>query len=120
MIYSMKTLLISGVGAPPAPLRDVIARGSTALQERRVDEISADAATRLEVDRIVFWAEPGDSAVATLARHCAKAERARRREAIVFVTSLGTEAQIEGLTPDEVFVWPRDEDRLKMAFMTGA
>ena len=25
-----------------------------------------------------------------------------------------------GLAANETFVWPRDEDRLKMAFMTGA
>ena len=116
----MKTLLISGDAPPPGPWRDVIARGSTALQERRADEVSADAAARLEADRIVFWAAAGDAAVRALARTCARAERAQRREAIVFVTPQGTEAQVEGLSPHEVFEWPRDEDRLKMAFMTGA
>ena len=116
----MKTLLISGDAPPPAPLRDVVARGSTALQERRAADVSADAATAKDVDRIVFWAGAGDTDVRALARQCVRAERAQRREAIVFVTPQGTDAQVEGLTPHELFEWPRDEDRLKMAFMTSA
>lgn len=38
----------------------------------------------------------------------------------VFVTPEADAAPIEGLNPAELFVWPRDEDRLMMAFMTGA
>ena len=116
----MKTLLISGDAPPPDPLREVVARGSTALQEQRAVEVSADAATRLDVDRIVFWAGAGDAAVRALARQCVRAERAQRREAIVFVTPQGTDAQVDGLSPHELFEWPRDEDRLKMAFLTSA
>lgn len=116
----MKTLLICGDAPPPAPLRDVIARGSTSLQQRRADEVSRDAAAPLDADRIVFWAAGGDAAVRALARTYARAERAQRREAIVFVTPEGTAAEVEGLSPLELFEWPRDEDRLKMAFMTGA
>ena len=116
----MKTLLISGDAPPPSPLRDVIARGSTALQERRASDVPAAEAARLDVDRIVFWADAGDAVVRALAMTCARAERARRREAIVFVTPQGTAAGVDGLAPNEVFEWPRDEDRLKMAFMTGA
>jgi hypothetical protein len=116
----MKTLLISGDAPPPAPLRDVVERGSTAFEERCASDVSPDAATELEVDRIVFWAGAADAAVRSLARDCARAERAQRREAIVFVTPQGTAAQVEGLSPHEVFEWPCDEDRLKMAFMTGA
>ena len=41
-----------------------------------------------------------------------------RREAIVFVTP--DDSGVDGLAPNEFFVWPRDEDRLKMAFMTAA
>ena len=40
------------------------------------------------------------------------------REAIVFVTPDGA-ARLSGLGDDQVFEWPRDEDRLVMAFMTG-
>jgi hypothetical protein len=116
----MKTLLISGDAPPPAPLRDVVARGSTALQERRAAEVSPESTARLDVDRIVFWAAGGDAAVRALARLCVRAERAQRREAIVFVTPQGTDAQVEGLSPHELFEWPRDEDRLKMAFLTSA
>ena len=116
----MKTLLISGDAPPPGPLRDVVARGSTALQERRAADVSEDAATGLDVDRIVFWANAGDTAIRALARQCGRAERAQRREAIVFVTPQGTDAQVDGLSPHEVYELPRDEDRLKMAFMTSA
>jgi hypothetical protein len=38
---------------------------------------------------------------------------------IVYVTPDEGPA-VAGLAASEVFVWPRDEDRLKMAFMTGA
>jgi hypothetical protein len=116
----MKTLLISGDAPPPAPLRDVVARGSTALQERRAADVSPEVAAQLQADRIVFWAAAGDSAVRAIARACVRAERAARREAIVFVTPQGTDAQVEGLSPHELFEWPRDEDRLKMAFLTSA
>ena len=116
----MNTLLIPGNAAPPAPLRDVIARGSTALHERRIAEVSADEATLDGVDRIVFWAAGDDAAVSALALRYARLERAQRREAIVFVTPQGSTTQVPGLLPNEVFEWPRDEDRLKMAFMTGA
>ena len=115
----MRTLLISGDAPPPRPLRDVIARGSTALEERRAGEVSSDVAATPDIDRIVFWATAGDAVVTNLARDCAGVERASGRETIVFVTPQGTEAKVDGLLPNEVFVWPRDEDRLKMAFMTG-
>jgi hypothetical protein len=117
----MKTLLISD-NPPPRELRDVIARGSTAVHERRASDVSAEAVGRLDVDRIVFWAAGGghDSTIKALAHACAAAERAQRREAIVFVTPQGTNVHIDGLSPNELFEWPRDEDRLKMAFMTGA
>ncbi len=39
---------------------------------------------------------------------------------IVLVTSEGNAAPTEGLTPAELFIWPRDQDRLTMAFATGA
>jgi hypothetical protein len=116
----MKTLFIRGSAAPPAPLRDVIARGSTAFQERRISEVSADATTLGDVDRIVFWAAADDAAVSALARQYARLEQAQRREAIVFVTPQGSEVQVPGLSPNEFYEWPCDEDRLKMAFMTGA
>src|SRR5919201_134061 len=113
----METLLISGSVPPPAALRDVVERGSTVLHERNASEIDSDVAARLTVDRIVFWAPHGETAVRALARSCARAERDAGREAIVFVTPEADAAPIEGLNPNELFIWPRDEDRLTMAFM---
>jgi hypothetical protein len=115
----MKTLLISGGRAPlPAMLRKVIERGSTSVDERRAGDV--DPSTTLsEVDRVVFWASSGDTAVHALAARFARAEQAERREAIVFVTDAG-EQQVPGLSETEFFVWPQDEDRLTLAFLTGA
>jgi hypothetical protein len=112
----MKTLLISGAKPLPSALRELIAKGSTSLHERSAGETSAAAG--LDADRVVFWAARGDDDVRDLARRLARAEARERREVIVFVTPDGSAA--EGLSAHETFAWPRDEDRLKMAFMTGA
>lgn len=114
----MKTLLISGAGpAVPDALREVIARGSTALEERSAKDVHAVGALDA-VDRIVIWS-PGDPQAARLAEQYAAAERKARREAVVFVTT-EEGSRVPGLTETEQFCWPRDEDRLVMAFMTGA
>ena len=114
----MKTLLISGADLPlPPALRAVIVRGSTSVDERNASELDPSA-TLAGVDRIVFWSA-GDRATRTLAAEYAKAEKREGREAIVFVTTDASES-VEGLSEGELFVWPRDEDRLIMAFMTGA
>jgi hypothetical protein len=114
----MKTLLISGAEAPiPPALREVIVRGSTSVDERTARELDLSAALAA-ADRIVFWSA-GDRATRTLAAEFAKAEKRVGREAIVFVTTNAAE-NVEGLSDGELFVWPRDEDRLIMAFMTGA
>ena len=115
----MRTLLISGGSAPlPGTLRKVIARGSTSVDERRAADV--DPSTSLsEVDRVVFWASSGDVAVRALAARFARAEQAERKEAIVFVAD-ADEPQVPGLSETEFFVWPQDEDRLTMAFLTGA
>jgi hypothetical protein len=114
----MKTLLISGTDAPlPPALRDVIARGSTSVDERSARDL--DLPVPLDgIDRVVFWSA-GDRATRAVAAECAKAEQRVGREAIVFVTTDASE-RVEGLSEGELFVWPRDEDRLIMAFMTGA
>jgi hypothetical protein len=115
----MKTLLISG-GAPlPEALRDTIVRGSTSVVERAAADVERDAPLTSGVDRVVFWAPQGDDALRRLASRFARAERAARREVIVYVTGEG-QPPAEGVTPDETYFWPRDEDRLVMAFMTGA
>ena len=114
----MKTLLISGGERPlPDALREVIVRGSTSLDERRAPDV--DAAESLgDADRIVFWS-PGDAATRALAARYAEAEKRSGREAIVFIATEGAQA-VAGLSDAELFFWPRDEDRLMMAFMTGA
>ena len=112
----MKTLLISGSQPLPDPLRELIAKGSTSLHERAASETSTSAG--LDADRVVFWATSGDRDIRELAAKLARAEARERREVIVFVTP--DDSAAEGLAANEMFSWPRDEDRLKMAFMTGA
>jgi hypothetical protein len=114
----MKTLLIHGGEAPlPEALRDVIVRGSTSLDERPAGQVGASGALE-PADRLVFWS-PGDPATREIAARCAAAEKRDGREAIVFVTTDEAD-NVPGLSEGELFVWPRDEDRLVMAFMTGA
>ena len=115
----MKTILISAGDALPEHLRETIERGSTSLVERAVKDVDLAAPFAGGVDRIVFWATKPDESMRSLASRIAKAERAARREVIVYVMSEG-QAPADGVEPDETYVWPRDEDRLVMAFMTGA
>jgi hypothetical protein len=115
----MKTLLIRGSAPVPDALRDVIARGSTSLQEYRASDVNPSPEAPLTADRVVFWALPQDRDVYTLAERYARAEARERREVIVFIAANGGHGPAQ-LPATEVFSWPRDEDRLKMAFMTGA
>jgi hypothetical protein len=112
----MRTLLISGSQPLPTALRELIAKGSTSLQERPANETSTSAG--LGADRVVFWATSGDRDIHELATRLARAEARERREVIVFVTPDGSGP--DDLAANERFCWPRDEDRLKMAFLTGA
>jgi hypothetical protein len=72
-----------------------------------------------DADRIVFWSAGPDTGMRQLASRYAQAEKAERREAIVFVTTTPDEP-VAGLSDTECFLWPQDEDRLRMAFLTGA
>jgi hypothetical protein len=113
----VKTVLIHGGETPlPDHVRDVIARGSTSLEERAASDGDAYASIA-DADRVVFWSA-GDEATRALATRCASAGP-EGREAIVFVTPEGA-GRVPGLGDEQVFEWPRDEDRLVMAFMTGA
>jgi hypothetical protein len=114
----VKTLIVHGGEAPlPAPVRDVIVRGSTSVEERSVADV--DVSTSLAgADRIVFWSA-GDEPTRALAARCASAGTREGAEAIVFVTPDGA-GHVRGLEDEQVFQWPRDQDRLVMAFMTGA
>jgi hypothetical protein len=113
----MKTLLITDA-AVPDQLREFITRGSTSVDQRRVaDEASSDVLP--DADRIVFWSTGADAGLRQLASRYAKKEKAERKEAIVFVTTT-TDDPVVGLSNTECFLWPQDEDRLRMAFLTGA
>ncbi len=112
----MKTLLIRGSAPVPDALRDLIGRGSTSVQEQRAADVRPGAG--LDVDRVVFWAARADDDLRDMAKALARDEARQRREVIVFVSPDGV--YVDGLADTESFVWPGDEDRLKMAFMTGA
>ena len=114
----MRTLLISGETPAPAPLVDLLTRGSTSVEQRRAADLTR-AGSLAEADRIVFWFTGGDKAVAELAARYRRAERADKRETIVFVTAAGS-PPAAALPDTEVYVWPQDQDRLTMAFLTGA
>ncbi len=116
----MKTLIINDGAPMPAALRDVVQRGSTALQERHVDELDPSRIAQMHLDRIVFWSASGSAALEDIARDYAKADAAARRETLVYVVADEGLTGADGVPQHERFVWPRDEDRLKMAFMTGA
>lgn len=113
----MKTVIVRGRTPMPEALRTVIERGSTSVQEYR-----APGPTPLprDVDRVVFFTTGDDPDVAAAARLAARAERVDGTEKLVYVLADSDGPVIDGLTPAEIYVWPRDEDRLKMAFMTGA
>ena len=112
----MRTVIVRGRAALPEPLREMIENGSTSFQECHVP---GPTPLPRDVDRIVFFAAGDDPDVIAAARQAARAERKDRAEKLVFVTA-GPSVPVEGLTPNEVYTWPGDEDRLKMAFMTGA
>src|SRR5687767_3955292 len=114
----MKTLLILGRTPLPASVRAVVERGSTSVVEKRAAELGATTPPA-DADRVVFWAAPGDAEVADLARAYSRGASPERQDTLI-VISPDPAAVVAGVSPGEIFVWPRDEDRLKMAFMTGA
>ena len=113
----MKTVIVRGRTPLPESLRAVIQRGSTSVQECHVP---GPTPLPRDVDRVVFFTTGDDPDVTAAARQAARAERSDGAEKLVFVLAGAGEPTIDGLAPTEIYVWPRDEDRLKMAFMTGA
>jgi hypothetical protein len=113
----MRTLLIAGAEPVPAKLRELIDRGSTSVREQRSSDTSGTSA---EFDRVVFWAPREDEALDLLVHKYAQKEAAERREIIVFVAPDSAARAVPGLAANEVYSWPRDEDRLEIAFLTGA
>ena len=115
----MKTLLVTGQAAVPAPVREILERGSTRLVERRASDVPPSDFD--DADRVVFWTDGTreDEADALASRYAAAAD-AERRDGIIAIRSDEAGAPPPGIPADAAFVWPRDEDRLKMAFLTGA
>ena len=113
----MTTLLIATTD-PPAALRAIIERGSTAVVSRRPQEVDIVANEARDADRVVFWAAQRDSAVTNLAQAWI-AREGRGTGQLLFI-SASADASPGGLSSDALFEWPRDEDRLRIAFMTGA
>ena len=112
----MKTVIVRGRAALPDSLREMIEDGSTSFHECHVP---GPTPLPRDVDRIVFFMAENDPDVIAAARQAARAEQKDRAEKLVFVTT-GDTGAVEGLAPNEVYAWPGDEDRLKMAFLTGA
>ena len=110
--------MIRGAAPLPQALREVIERGSTELLERAPADLVAGAP---EADRIVFWSGGDEPELRRAAEHYARREREGGGETVMFVTTGDTPAStLDRFAPDEVFVWPRDEDRLTLAFLTSA
>jgi hypothetical protein len=114
----MRSVLISGNGAIPPELRHLVEQGSTSTTDCQAGELTG--ASVIVGDRFVFWAISGDDTLRALAERYAAAEAAERKEMLVFVSPDADVAPPAGLSPAEVFRWPADEDRLRMAFLTGA
>jgi hypothetical protein len=114
----MRTLLIRGESDPPTTVREIVASGSTS-----VDEVSTrDLATFVSregfgVDRVVVWAAPDDRAVRALATNYA-ADAATPGE-MVYVTPADCRSSPVGVQRERCLSWPDDEDKLRLLFQTG-
>ena len=113
----MKTLVVVGSRPMPADVREVVERGSTSVIEKRSAELRGEAVPP-DVDRVVLWADPSDHSVIDLARTYSRGASPERKDTLVVIAP--DAAAVPGVPPGEIFVWPRDEDRLKVAFLTGA
>ena len=118
----MKTVLITDGTTVPEELRDIIRKGSTSLDEFSAGGRVAASQTASDLplrvaERVVFWTSTQDDGV--LSHAACTAAAAPRPGAIFFVPADRGQA-IAGLSDRDLFVWPRDEDRRRMAFMTSA
>ena len=117
----MHTLLVKGRDDVPPELREIVRRGSETVDEIRAADLSTHVSREsFGVDRIVFWAGASGHDIRSLALAYATAAGVERPQRVVFVTAAPSETPLDGMSREEIFVWPRDEDKLKMAFMTGA
>jgi hypothetical protein len=116
----MRTLLVTGKDPAPDALRNLVRRGSTSLDEVSASDLSTFVSREgFGVDRLVFWAGRADHDVRSLALNYATAEGDARQQRIVFVTPDPGEPIFDGMTREEMFIWPRDKEKLKIIFMTG-
>lgn len=116
----MKTLVIRGQDRLPGDLMDIVRRGSTSVDEVSTRDLSTFISREgLGVDRLVFWSGRQDPDVRALALNYATAAGPERRARVVFITAQPGEDPIDGMTRDEVLVWPRDAEKLRLMFMTG-
>ena len=114
----MRTLLVSGRDPVPSELREIVAAGSTSTDEVSAADLTTFISREgLGVDRVVFWAGRSDPDVRSIAVNYAAAAGADRSKTVVFIAA-GDE-RLEGLTREEIHFWPRDEEKLRMIFMTG-
>jgi hypothetical protein len=101
----MRTLLVEQGGTAPDELREIIERGSTKL----VDVDDADNV----VDRVVIWDAKGS-------QRGSEPVGARRWPDTTEVMVVAPDTRgVPAPETSNVFAWPADADRLKMAFMTG-
>ena len=112
----MKTLVVVGSRPLPADVREIVERGSTSVIEKQSAELRGESVPA-DVDRVVLWVDPADAGVNDLARAYSRGASPERKDTLVVIAP--QEDALPGIAATELFVWPRDEDRLKLAFMTG-
>jgi hypothetical protein len=102
----MRTLLVEQGGTAPDELREIVERGSTELLRDR-------GTGETPVDRVVIWDAKGPE------RGSEPVGGSRWPDtAEVMIVAPDTRG-VPAAETSNVFAWPADADRLKMAFMTG-
>jgi hypothetical protein len=99
-------MLIERSGPAPDELRDIVQRGSTEIVD------PTDAAE--SVDRVVIWDTKGTERTINPQGSAEWPDTAQ-----VFLVAPDSRG-VPAPETSNVFAWPADEDRFKMAFMTGA
>lgn len=116
----MKTLLIRGESEPPPEVREIVASGSTSVDEVSTRDLSTFVSREgFGVDRVVVWAAPDDRAVRALATNYSAAEPAGTGREMVYVTPADCRTTPAGVPPERCLSWPDEEDKLRMFFQTG-
>ena len=114
----MNTLLIYGESQPPESLREILRKGSTAVDEISTTELSTFVSREgFGVDRVVVWAAPDDQAVRALATNYAISEDERR--GVIYITPAGCGSRPAGVARDRCLSWPEEQDKLRVLFMTA-